>query len=195
MQAPSEGRVSLHRAAAPEIEIGADGDAREGVPPGGYRTARTGRAPNLLPQGSTLSSFSKQPLAGSTPPSNLAVTLVIQSLAFGFAGLPGVPANCSHEQPGTRLGHALRLARQALCLLRGRRNARREHQPRQQHGHDRAIRHGPSIVQRSLMPDAGFGMEKSWIVRPGLPCGSKRPTGPRARRRVTPPCKGSGSRD
>src|SRR5262245_23507177 len=42
------------------------------------------------------SSFSKQPLAGVLPPSNLAWTLVTQSLAFGSAGLPGVSARASH---------------------------------------------------------------------------------------------------
>src|SRR5262249_39493424 len=46
--------------------------------------------------GFLFSSFSKQPLAVSTPPSNLAMTLLTQSLAFGFVGLPGVSANCSH---------------------------------------------------------------------------------------------------
>jgi len=42
------------------------------------------------------SSFSKQPLAGSTPPSNFVIAFVRQLLAFGSAGLPGVSASCSH---------------------------------------------------------------------------------------------------
>src|SRR5262245_38230602 len=46
--------------------------------------------------GTLLSSFSKQPLAGSSPPANLVWTLVTQSLAFGSAGLPGVSASASH---------------------------------------------------------------------------------------------------
>src|SRR5215510_10220127 len=46
--------------------------------------------------GTLLSSFSKQPLAGSSPPLNLVWTLVTQSLAFGSGGLPGVSARASH---------------------------------------------------------------------------------------------------
>src|SRR5262245_55525695 len=46
--------------------------------------------------GTLLSSFAKQPLAGVLPPSNLARTLVTQSLALGSAGLPGVSARASH---------------------------------------------------------------------------------------------------
>src|SRR5262245_3075575 len=45
--------------------------------------------------GTLLSSFSKQPLGGVLPPSNLARTLVTQSLALGSAGLPGVSARAS----------------------------------------------------------------------------------------------------
>jgi len=46
--------------------------------------------------GFLFSSFSKQPLAGSVPPSNLRMTLVTQSLALGSGTLPGVSASCSH---------------------------------------------------------------------------------------------------
>jgi hypothetical protein len=46
--------------------------------------------------GTLLSSFSKQPLAGTSPPSNLVWALVTQSLAFGSPGLPGVSARASH---------------------------------------------------------------------------------------------------
>src|SRR5262245_13087907 len=46
--------------------------------------------------GTLLLSFSKQPLAGLSPPSNFAWTLVTQSLALGSAGLPGVSARASH---------------------------------------------------------------------------------------------------
>src|SRR5262245_5846530 len=46
--------------------------------------------------GPLLSSFSKQPLAGVLPPSNLVRTLVAQPLASGSAGLPGVSARASH---------------------------------------------------------------------------------------------------
>src|SRR5262249_49490108 len=42
------------------------------------------------------SSFSKQPFAGTVPPSNLIFTLVTHSLALGSAGLPGVSASASH---------------------------------------------------------------------------------------------------
>src|SRR4029077_1629852 len=42
------------------------------------------------------SSFSKQPFAGSAPPSNFALALSGQFLAFGSVGLPGVLARRSH---------------------------------------------------------------------------------------------------
>jgi hypothetical protein len=42
------------------------------------------------------SSFSKQPLAGSTPPFHLIVALSTQAFAFGSGILPGVSASCSH---------------------------------------------------------------------------------------------------
>jgi hypothetical protein len=40
--------------------------------------------------GLLFSSFSKQPFVGSMPPSNLVMTFVTQSFAFGSAILPGV---------------------------------------------------------------------------------------------------------
>ena len=42
------------------------------------------------------SSFAKQPLVASRPPSNFALTLVMHPSAFGSAGLPGVSARASH---------------------------------------------------------------------------------------------------
>src|SRR5262249_39192586 len=46
--------------------------------------------------GFLLSSFAKQPLVGSEPPSNLSFALSSQSAKFGSGGLPGVSAFCSH---------------------------------------------------------------------------------------------------
>jgi hypothetical protein len=46
--------------------------------------------------GTLFSSFSKQPFVGSMPPSNLPITLVTQSFAFGSATLPGVSESWWH---------------------------------------------------------------------------------------------------
>src|SRR6185503_15714932 len=63
------------------------------------------------------SSFSKQPLAGSAPPSNLSWTLVTHPPALGSVGLPGVSANPSHlSNPAAFLDmHLVLLAMHFAC--------------------------------------------------------------------------------